>query len=162
MISKIPKPPISQRRFANGWIELDYLCKKIRYWLYARKHKTGAERYLDRLERVLRDLPENDLAIIRAEGLSLLSELKGNLNDAIAHREQEIRLMERLHRDAQSPTYADSTRAYMLRDRDGAVLQERREILEALKREEASQKNDDGNGKRQPMRVPSVRVSGRR
>src|SRR5438067_2415043 len=49
-------------------------------------------------------------------------------------RRQEIELMERLHREAKTAKYADRTRAYMLRDRDTAALEERRAILEALKR----------------------------
>jgi hypothetical protein len=127
----------TQRRFANAWAELDYLCKKLRYWLYTRKQKPRAGRFLHRLERVLTRLPENDSAIIREEGLALLSELKGELGDAIAHREREIRLMERLHREAESPKYETGTREYMLRDRDSAVLGERRAILETLKTEKA-------------------------
>src|SRR5947209_17284121 len=98
MMKKRVKPPNTQRRFATSWGELDYLCKKMRYWLYTRKQRTRAERYLDRLARVLRELPENDLAIIREEGLALLHELKGDLGAAIAHREREIRLTEGLHR----------------------------------------------------------------
>jgi hypothetical protein len=131
------KPPLTQRSFANMWGELDYLCRKVRFWLYTRKEKGRARRYLERLERVLDDLPENDLAIIRQEGLALLSELKGKVGESIAHRTKEIDLMERLHREAQSPKYAGSTRAYMLRDRDITVLQERRAILESLKKQRA-------------------------
>jgi len=128
------KPPITQRRFANGWGELDYICKKIRFWLYTRKQKPRAERFLPRLERVLDDLPENDSAIIREEALALLHELKEDQNYAIAHREREIQLMEQLQQEAQSPKYLGSTRAYMLRDRDRAALEERRAILETLKK----------------------------
>jgi hypothetical protein len=142
MILKASGPPVTQRRFANNWGELDYLCKKIRYWLYTRKQRAGAERYLKRLQRVLRNLPENDTAIIREEALSLLHELKGELGGAIAHRERELQLMERLHREARSPRYADSTRAYMLRGRDSAVLQERRAILESLKKQRSQQNGD--------------------
>ncbi len=135
MMHQQQKPPNTQRSFANRWGELDYLCKKIRYWLYTRKQKTRAERYVTRLARVLSALPENDMAIIREEGLALLYELKGKLGDAIAHREREIRLTERLHKEAQSPGFADSTRSYMLRGRGTSDLQERRAILEALQKE---------------------------
>ena len=136
MMHKQPKPPITQRSFVNSWGELDYLCEKIRYWLYTRKQKTRAERYFDRLARILRELPENDAAIIREEGLALLYELQGELGSAIAHREREIRLTERLHKEAQSPQYAASTRSYMLRNREAVDLQERRAILESLKNEQ--------------------------
>jgi hypothetical protein len=128
-----PKPPRTQRIFTDCWGELDYLCKKMRYWLYTKKQKSRAEHYMERLARVLRKLPQNDRAIIREESLALLHELKGDLHAAVAHREREIALMERLHQDSQSPRYAESTKAYMLRDRDTADLQERRVILEALR-----------------------------
>jgi hypothetical protein len=81
--------------------------------------------------------PENDMAIIREEGLALFHELKNDLSAAIAHREREIQLTERLHKEAQSPRYDESTRAYMLRDRGVLELKQRRAILEALKNAKA-------------------------
>jgi hypothetical protein len=131
---KSMKPPITQRTFVNAWGELDYICKKIRYWLYASKQKPRAARYLERLEHVLAELPENDSAIIKEEGFALLYELKGELREAITHREREIRLMQRLHKEAQSPHYQNSTRAYMLRGRDRAALAARQTILESLRK----------------------------
>lgn len=128
------KPPRTQRTFSSAWGELSYLCSKIHYWLYTRTQRSSAGRYLRRLRRALRDLPDNDMAIIREEALALRCELEGELRKAIAHRQREVQLMERLHAEARSPHYADSTRAYMLRDRDDATLQERRAILEALKK----------------------------
>ena len=139
MIPKTLRPPRTQRSFTNIWGELDYLCKKTHYWLHTRKHRSKAARYLNRLERVLLHLPENDMAIIRQEGLALLYELKGEMGASIAHRRREIGLMERLHREAQVREYADSTRTYMLRDRDTTALQERRAILEALEKKKARQ-----------------------
>jgi len=65
-------PPATRRSFATIWGELDYLCKKIHFWLYTRKQTRNAARYLNRLERVLREVPENDIAIVRQEGLALL------------------------------------------------------------------------------------------
>jgi hypothetical protein len=139
MIRKKSIPPLTRRSFASIWDELDYLCKKIHYWLYTRKEKGRAERYLERLERALHDLPENDIAILRQEGLALLCQLKGRIGESISYRGREIELMEGLHREAQSPGYAESTRAYMLRDRDTAELQERRAILAALLAESSRQ-----------------------
>jgi hypothetical protein len=135
MNRRVMTPPPTRRCFATIWGELEYLCKKIHYWLYTRKQRPRALRYLDRLERVLRALPENDLAIIRYDGLALLSELRGQIAESIKHRKREIELMERLHREAQLPKYAESTRAYMLRDRDSNALQERREIIDSLMKE---------------------------
>lgn len=132
MIQTKPKPPSTRRTFANVWGELDYLCKKIRFWLYDRRQAAGANRYRDRLAQILRQVRENDAAIIRHEGLALLHELQGEIVESIAHRKKEIALMERLHKEAHLPTCSASTRAYMLRDRDVAALKERRAILEEL------------------------------
>ncbi|GEM_PF-6606768 len=120
---------------AELWGTLDQLCNKARYWLYTRKQRAKAERYADRLEMALTKLPKNDLAIIRAEGLALLFELRGQIPEAIVHRQREIRLMEQLRDEARSPRYVTTTRRYMLRDRDQAALRKRRAILESLKKE---------------------------
>jgi chorismate mutase len=138
-------PPSTRRRFLSPWSELDYLTKKISYWLYTRKQQAQAAHFLNRLERVVGELPEDDRAILREEGLALVAELKGRLDDAIAHREREIELMERLHEEARSPRYAESTRAYMLRDRDAVILKQRRALVEALKSGTAQR---NGNGMR--------------
>ena len=139
MIQKRTKPPTTRRSFVNPWGQLDYLCKKIHYWLYIRDQKLRAARYAERLERILCDLPKNDIAIIREEGLALLCELRGKIREAVAHRRREIRLTERLHEEAQSPKYTASTRAYMLRGRDSTALAERRAILEELEKRAARQ-----------------------
>ena len=88
----------------------------------------------------MQTLPKNDLAIVREEALALLPELQGDVSAAIVHREREIKLTERLHKEAQSPGYTDSTRSYMLRDRGAFYLQERRAILAALKSEQPQHK----------------------
>jgi hypothetical protein len=92
------KPPRSQRRFGTIWGELEYVCARIRYWLYERESRPFATRYLVRLTHVLKALPDNDLAIIREEALALRAELTEDIESAIAHREREIKLMEKLHR----------------------------------------------------------------
>lgn len=131
-----------RRDCPKRWGQLDNLCKKARFWLYTRKQKPKAERYAERLEEVLREIPDNHLAIVRAEGLALLGELRGDLDEAIAHRRREIRLMEKLHRDAESPSYAASTRAYMLRGRNKADLRERRAILGRLIKSNAGHRHE--------------------
>jgi hypothetical protein len=88
---------------------------------------------LPRLKRVLNRLPDNDLAIVREEGLALLAELQGDLRDAIDHREREIRLTQRLQKEAKSSRYDSATRTYLLRGRDITDLQQRQAILDRLK-----------------------------
>lgn len=117
---------------AKLWGELSDLCQKARYWLYTRQDKAKAAPYADRLQDVLSELPANDLAIVRAEALALISELRGKTKEAIAHRQREIELMMRLQADAKSPSYDESTRTHLLRGRGEADLQKRRSILVAL------------------------------
>ena len=142
MLTIKKKPPATQRRFVHPWMELDYLRKKVRFWLYARKDKGRAVRYAKRLQRVLGQVPQDDLAIIQQEGLALLGELTGDLRGSIVHRKKEIELIERLHREARLPRYSEKTRVYMLQDLNEAALQERREILKSLMRQ-----NTEVNGK---------------
>jgi hypothetical protein len=142
MIIKKHDPSIRRSSEAKHWGELDQLCKKTSFWLYTRKQKAKAEQYAERLEEVLREIPDNHLAIVRAEGLALLGELRGDLDEAIAHRRREIRLMEKLHREAESPSYAASTRAYMLRGRNKADLRERRAILGRLIKTNAGHRHE--------------------
>lgn len=123
---------------AELWGTLDHLCNKARYWLYERKQRPRASRYADRLECALHKLPENNMAIIREEGLALLFELRGRIDEAIVHRQREIRLMEQLHDEARSLDYVASTRKYMLRGRDQAALRNRRGILASLQQARAS------------------------
>jgi hypothetical protein len=148
MNHKMPKPPTTERRFGNTWGELAYLCRKIRYWLYIRKQRARADHYRNRLAMVLHDLPENDLAIIREEGLALYCEMEDEVGEAIAHREREIQLIERLHREAESPRYDERTRAYMLQNFDTTALQERRVILESLRKAKALQQRAVIHGRR--------------
>lgn len=135
MILTKSKPPTTQRKFADPWLELDYLCKKIHFWFYTRGKRPRAERYLDRLEQVLNEVPRNNLAIIRHEGLALLHVLKGELSKAIHSRTREIELIERLHEIARSPKVEESVRAYMLQGHEAADLQVRRKILQKMKSE---------------------------
>lgn len=147
MTSKLSPPP-TQRTFANAWSELDYLCRKVHFWLHARQERARALIYRDRLERVLHSLPQSR-AILREEGLSLLSELRGDLADSVKHRTREIELMERLHLEAQSKQYDKATRAYMLQGRDAAALAERRRLLDSL----LHRLNPSNGAKAEPARL---------
>ena len=125
-------PPKSRRKFRSPWSELDYLCKKIHFWLYLRKDKASARRYLLRLQRVLGELPENDMAILREEGLALFHEVKDQICAAIKHRQREVQLIEMLHEDVNLRDYDDSMRASILGGRDLEGLKERQAILRKL------------------------------
>jgi hypothetical protein len=135
--------PSTRRRFRTVWGELLYLRDKIHYWLYTRKEKTSARRYLSRLERVLSELPTQDRAILREEGLALLHELKGETGAAIKHRQREIELMKELHEEVSAGGYDEKMAASILVGRDRNALQERRAILRVL--EESTSPPDEGN-----------------
>jgi hypothetical protein len=137
MLTEETGRPRTQRHFANDWEELAYLCRKIRYWLYKERRRDKAQRFLVRLEQVLRRLPKNGIAIVQEEGWALLHELKGQIRKAIPHRRREIDLMRRLHKEARSAKYADGTVAYMLQERNTSDLEERQAILETLMQENA-------------------------
>jgi hypothetical protein len=141
------KPPRVRKKFGTIWGELDYLCKRIHYWWYTRRGKASAKRYLSRLERVLNELPENDLAIVREEGLAWLHQLKGENSLAIPHRQREIELMELAHEDVRQSVkagrYDESMATSILAGRDAACLEERRAMLEALIGEENSSKAEE-------------------
>jgi hypothetical protein len=128
----------SRRRFRTLWGELQYLCAKIHQLRYGKSHKaSSASHYLPRLDRILRKLPENDMAILREEGLAQLHELKGNKSAAIKHRRREIQLMQKLHDEVKNGTYDKKTKAWMLSNRDQKALQQRRAILAKLEREKS-------------------------
>ena len=38
------KQPKSRRTFANVWAELDYLCRKISFWLYKKRKAANSQR----------------------------------------------------------------------------------------------------------------------
>jgi hypothetical protein len=134
-----------QRRRPRGhrtvWGELALVCRRIHHWWYVRGEQTPARRYQRRLERLLRRLPQNDCAIVREEGLAWLSQLKGELNQALGHRRREVELMERLHasvqRSVERGEYDRATAEAMLdfAGRGHEALGGRRAIVRALEDE---------------------------
>jgi hypothetical protein len=131
--SAIPK---NKKQFATVWSELADVCKKIHRYLYTRNDKASASRFESQLQRVLDDLPKNDLAILREEGLALLHELRDEIAAAIKHRKKEIKLTQRLHdsvRKSVEAGHIDATMAAsILEHRDESVLKKRIAILSAL------------------------------
>jgi hypothetical protein len=130
--------PENQGRFKTAWGELHYLCKKAHYWLYVRRDKASAKRFVGRLIRVLEKLPENKLAIIRQEGLALVHEITDDYALAIKHREEEIRLIQTLHEDVRRSVaagdYDEKMGTSILAGHDFSALQERRAIVASLQR----------------------------
>lgn len=140
MISQHLKPPSTERSFATAWGELDYLCRKIHFWLYARQRRSQAAHFAARLQQVIEQLPANDTAILRQDGLALLAELQGDIPQAIKHRRREIELTRRLQQEAAKPRYDEATRTYMLQGRDELALAARQTILASLLNRQTSAK----------------------
>jgi hypothetical protein len=100
--------PPTRRKFADTWDEIDYLYHKTLYWLYERARPAKALRFARRLEQLLESAPGAEGAIQSEECRSLICEAKGDLGGAVRHRENEIRLIRRLHklsRDSSSWDY---------------------------------------------------------
>ncbi|HET6883726.1 MAG TPA: hypothetical protein VFI31_26465 [Pirellulales bacterium] len=91
------KPPLQRRKFANDWDEIEYLYQKLLYWLYEREDPAKAATYADRLEQLLLSVDPRHESILGEECWSLIYETRGDIAKAIEHRENEIRLMRRLH-----------------------------------------------------------------
>jgi hypothetical protein len=91
------------------------------------------------LDRILKKLPENDMAIIREEGLAWTHQLRGENAAAIKHRQREIQLIEMLQDDVRRSVdagkYDETMAARILGGRDLAGLEERRAMLKALSEE---------------------------
>lgn len=94
--------PPTRRKFAHRWDEVDYLYGKLLYWFYDRQEPRRALPFAQRLERLLRGDASDLGAIFVEECRSLIAELAGDLPEAIAHRESEIRLIRRLHEMARN------------------------------------------------------------
>lgn len=107
------KPPPDRRRFATAWDEIGYLYDKLLYWLYQREDSARARAYATRLERLVSRADPRQEAIFGQECSSLVCEALGDHGKAIEHRENEIRLIRKLHavsRDIRS--HESSLKAY--------------------------------------------------
>jgi hypothetical protein len=93
------------RKFADEWDEIGYLYDKLLYWLYRRENVRNARRYAGRLEGLLPKADPGHGAIFGEECRSLVYEAKGDLGRAIEHRENEVRLIRRLHELSRNKPY---------------------------------------------------------
>ena len=134
------KPP-SRRQIADAkrGAELDRVCRRVHESWYKNKDRNSGERFMCELDRILKKLPENDMAILRQDALALFDQLQGDNVCAIKHRQEEIRLIEQLHDDVRrnldSGKYTQSTAEYVLEGRDVKNLNERRAMLRAIEEE---------------------------
>jgi hypothetical protein len=107
------KTPSSRRKFANAGDEINYLRDKLLYWLYERGAPRKARAFGDRLGPLLERGGLDGGTILGEECRSLIAETRGDLVEAIRHRENEVRLIEHLHRiSADTPHWGVIRRAY--------------------------------------------------
>jgi hypothetical protein len=91
------KSPPTRRKFISAGDEIDYLYHKVLFWFYGRENRRRALPFGERLEKLLQKEAPRPEGIFAEGCWSLVCELKGDLAGAIKHRENEIRLIKRLH-----------------------------------------------------------------
>jgi hypothetical protein len=124
----INEAPPNRRRFVSIWDEIVYLYHKLLYWLYERQDRRRALPFADRLQRLLDKAPDSREAILGAECRALISELKGDLRRAIAHRENEVNRIKRLHEISRDLPNRD----FVLKGYDYGALSDRLDLLAVL------------------------------
>jgi tetratricopeptide (TPR) repeat protein len=122
------KAPSVRRKFANDWDEIGYLYDKLLYWLYQREDALKARSYAVRIEQLLSKAAPNHDAIFGEECWSLVHEAKGDLRQAIAHRENAVRLIRRLHDISRGAAHE----AVVLKDYGDDDLSDRLDLLAML------------------------------
>jgi tetratricopeptide (TPR) repeat protein len=123
-----PKPPPDRRKFTDDWDEIRYLYDKLLYWLYQRADREKARPYAERLEPLLPKADPDHQAVFGEECHSLVCEAKGNMPDAIKHRENEISLIHRLYQIASGTPCQDD----LLNDYGYDALSDRLDLLATL------------------------------
>jgi hypothetical protein len=122
------KPPGDRRKFAGTRDEMEYLYHKLLYWLYERQDRARARTFADRLARLLTQASPDRDAIFPEECRSLICEARADLRGAIQHRDNEIRLIKRLHQTSKNtPQEVDIFRLYGYDD-----LSDRLDLLASL------------------------------
>jgi hypothetical protein len=129
-----PEVPAARRKFADAAEEMGYLYDKLIYWLYQRQDARRARPFADRLERLLAKSGPETECIFAEECRSLAHEARGDLAKAIRHRENEVRLIRRLHKLSERTTGAD----FIFRQYTYADLSDRLDLLAVLQ-------HDSGN-----------------
>lgn len=89
---------LNRRKFDGDWDQVLYCYQKILFWFYSRRNRSKAGRFCQTLEPLLKRVAGKHEAIKGEECWSLLYEVRGELDKAIFHRRNEIRLIKRLQK----------------------------------------------------------------
>jgi len=122
------KPPPDRHVFNSSWDEINYLRDKLLYWLYRRQDSARSRVFAERLARLLRKADSDRASILGQECRSLVYEAQGDPPRAISHREDEMRLIRRLH----EISVGTATEATALDGYDFADLSDRLDLLAVL------------------------------
>jgi len=118
------------RKQKNGWPEIERLYCKVVDALYGPKRGRMLLRLCDRLDRLLAKEDPKQQAILGQECRALVSEARGDLAGAIAHRILEIRLRKRwLESIHEPPTQVEKS---LLKSDGPADLADRYDLLAIL------------------------------
>jgi hypothetical protein len=91
------RAPATRRSFADVADEIGYVYQKLVHWLCETPESAKTRRYAKRIKRLLRRDTTGPRSIFREECWSLACEAEKDYPAAIRHRENEIRLIRRLH-----------------------------------------------------------------
>ena len=116
----------------NVWLRIFRLCRKLHKQVYEESNADLAKENLPELDTLLTQLPCNVEAIVHAEALALYYELTGNIAQAIAQRNREIKLMEELFFDIQRNNYSHEVKSILLDGRNIQDLDYRKKIVTEL------------------------------
>ncbi len=128
------KSPTSVRKASDQSEEMHQIYDKLVYWLYNRQKVHRARLFADRLAKLLARFSRTPESIFVEECRSLVCEAKGDLANAIKHRENEIRLIRRLHKISQDTPSAD----FVFSQYDYAGLSDRLDLLAMLYRDKGN------------------------
>jgi hypothetical protein len=123
-----PKSPSDRRECTDASRQIGRIYDKLVYWLYQRHDERRAQPYADRLRLWLADCGSEVGSIFVEDCWSLIHQAKGDLAKAIKHRENEIRLMRRLHELAQNTAGAN----FVFRQYSYADLRDELDLLAIL------------------------------
>ena len=87
----------TKRHFADMADEIEYVYQKLVFWFCRNTEGVRTRRYAARLKRLLVRDETIPGSIFGEECWSLVFEVEGDFRQAIRHRENEIRLIRRLH-----------------------------------------------------------------
>lgn len=92
----IEKAPPTRHKFSGIWDQIEYLYDKTFYWSWGQGNWRQAQRFADRLKRLIAKADPKSEALLGISCRALAAEVDGDLRKAIRFRQREIEMMRRL------------------------------------------------------------------